>query len=76
MPARTSKKEQAEEFLIKLTTAGGKKACDVLKQEMDNKSLMKSVMMDWLPAGDAKFHVIVICLPSSVTTQKYRAELF
>merc|ERR1719346_675399 len=31
--------------------------------------------MNWLPAGDAMFQMIVIHLPSPVTAQKYRAEL-
>jgi len=72
------KKEQTEKLLGKLTTAGGKKVHDVLKQEekeMEGKPLMKAVMRNWLPAGDAMFQMIVIHLPSPVTAQKYRAEL-
>merc|ERR1712172_135660 len=35
--------------------------------------LMKAVMRNWLPAGDAMFQMIVVHLPSPVTAQKYRA---
>merc|ERR1711902_477701 len=51
---------------------------DVLKaeeKELEGKPLMKAVMRNWLPAGDAMFQMIVIHLPSPVTAQKYRAEL-
>jgi len=72
------KKEQTEKLLGKLTTAGGKLVKDVLKaeeKELEGKPLMKVVMRNWLPAGDAMFQMIVIHLPSPVTAQKYRAEL-
>jgi len=72
------KKDQTEKLLSKLTTAGGKLVKDVLKteeKELDGKPLMKAVMRNWLPAGDAMFQMIVIHLPSPVTAQKYRAEL-
>merc|ERR1711937_513168 len=72
------KKEQTEKLMSKLTTAGGKLVKDVLKteeKELDGKPLMKAVMRNWLPAGDAMFQMIVIHLPSPVTAQKYRAEL-
>jgi len=72
------KKDQTEKLLSKLTTAGGKLVKDVLKTEekdLDGKPLMKAVMRNWLPAGDAMFQMIVIHLPSPVTAQKYRAEL-
>merc|ERR1711931_413161 len=72
------KKEQTEKLLGKLTTATGKLVKDVLKteeKEMEGKPLMKAVMRNWLPAGDAMFQMIVIHLPSPVTAQKYRAEL-
>merc|ERR1712172_134614 len=45
------------------------------KKELEGKPLMKCVMRNWLPAGDAMFQMIVIHLPSPVTAQKYRAEL-
>jgi len=51
---------------------------DVLKneeKEMEGKPLMKAVMRNWLPAGEAMFQMICIHLPSPVTAQKYRAEL-
>jgi len=72
------KKEQIEKLLTKLTTASGKMVKDVLKQEekeMEGKPLMKAVMRNWLPAGEAMFQMIVIHLPSPITAQKYRAEL-
>jgi len=52
------KKEQTEKLMSKLTTAGGKLVKDVLKteeKELDGKPLMKAVMRNWLPAGDAMF---------------------
>merc|ERR1712149_13708 len=72
------KKEQTEKLLGKLTTATGKLVKDVLKaeeKELEGKPLMKAVMRNWLPAGDAMFQMIVIHLPSPVTAQKHRAEL-
>merc|ERR1711894_389690 len=72
------KKEQTEKLLGKLTTADGKKVSDILKaeeKEMEGKPLMKCVMRNWLPAGEAMFQMIVIHLPSPVTAQRYRAEL-
>merc|ERR1711922_79192 len=72
------KKEQTEKLLGKLTTATGKLVKDVLKTdelELEGKPLMKCVMRNWLPAGDAMFQMICIHLPSPVTAQKYRAEL-
>jgi len=72
------KKEQTEKLLGKLTTASGKLVKDVLKteeKELEGKPLMKCVMRNWLPAGEAMFQMIVIHLPSPVTAQKYRAEL-
>merc|ERR1712121_501958 len=72
------KKEQTEKLLGKLTTATGKLVKDVLKteeKEMEGKPLMKAVMRNWLPAGEAMFQMICIHLPSPVTAQRYRAEL-
>merc|ERR1719228_920444 len=72
------KKEQTEKLLSKLTTASGKAVKDILKAdelELEGKPLMKCVMRNWLPAGDAMFQMICIHLPSPVTAQKYRAEL-
>jgi len=72
------KKEQVGKLLEKLTTADGVKVIDKLKheeKEMEGKPLMKCVMRNWLPAGEAMFQMIVIHLPSPVTAQKYRAEL-
>ena len=69
------KKEETAKLLGKLTTANGKAVKDILKAdelEMEGKPLMKCVMRNWLPAGDAMFQMIVIHLPSPVTAQKYR----
>merc|ERR1712025_969658 len=43
--------------------------------KLEGKPLMKCVMRNWLPAGEAMFQMIVIHLPSPVTAQKYRAEM-
>merc|ERR1711931_275623 len=72
------KKDEVAKLLSKLTTAGGKAVKDILKheeKELEGKPLMKCVMRNWLPAGEAMFQIIVIHLPSPVTAQKYRAEL-
>jgi len=72
------KKDMTAKLLGKLTTAQGALVIDVLKveeKELEGKPLMKAVMRNWLPAGDAMFQMIVIHLPSPVTAQKYRAEL-
>merc|ERR1739847_85871 len=72
------KKEQVEKLMGKLTTADGRLVNDVLKheeKELEGKPLMKCVMRNWLPAGEAMFQMIVIHLPSPVTAKKYRAEL-
>lgn len=44
-------------------------------KEKDGKNLLKVVMRQWLPAGDALLQMIAIHLPSPVTAQKYRMEL-
>jgi len=72
------KKDQVTKLMTKLTTADGRLVNDVLKyeeKELEGKPLMKCVMRNWLPAGEAMFQMIVIHLPSPVTAQKYRAEL-
>lgn len=72
------KKEETAKLLTKLTNTEGKIVKDLLKVdelELEGKPLMKAVMRNWLPAGEAMFQMIVIHLPSPVTAQKYRAEL-
>merc|ERR1711990_848286 len=72
------KKDQVEKLMGKLTTADGRLVKDVLKheeKELEGKPLMKCVMRNWLPAGEAMFQMIVIHLPSPVTAQKYRMEM-
>lgn len=44
-------------------------------KEKDGKPLLKVVMRNWLPAGEALLQMITIHLPSPVTAQKYRIEL-
>ena len=66
------KKEETDKLLDKLGLKSKLKH-DELQQE--GKPLMKCVMRNWLPAGDAMFQMIVIHLPSPVTAQKYRAEM-
>jgi len=45
------------------------------EKDLETKQLLKTVMRKWLPAGNAMLQMIVIHLPSPVTSQKYRAEL-
>merc|ERR1719262_191616 len=66
------KKDETDKLLDKLEVKNKMKH-EELQQE--GKPLMKAVMRNWLPAGDAMFQMIVIHLPSPVTAQKYRAEL-
>ena len=42
-------KEQAEKFLVKLTIAGGEKVDEVLKQEIEGKTLLTFMRRNWLP---------------------------
>merc|ERR1712056_52491 len=72
------KKDATAKLLTKLTTADGKAVKDILKSdelELEGKPLMKAVMRNWLPAGEAMFQMICIHLPSPVTAQKYRTEM-
>merc|ERR1739844_805578 len=72
------KKDQVTKLMGKLTTTDGRLVNDVPKheeKELEGKPLMKCVMRNRLPAGEAMFQMIVIHLPSPVTAQKYRAEL-
>ena len=55
------KMEQTKKLLGKLTTTTGKMVKDVPKteeRELKSKPLMKCVIMNWLPAGDAVFQII------------------
>jgi len=64
------KKDETDKLLDKLEVKGKMKH-EELQQE--GKPLMKAVMRNWLPAGEAMFMMIVVHLPSPVTAQKYRA---
>lgn len=44
-------------------------------KDKDGKNLLKVVMRQWLPAGEALLQMIAIHLPSPVTAQKYRMEI-
>uniref|UniRef100_T1J7D8 Tr-type G domain-containing protein n=1 Tax=Strigamia maritima TaxID=126957 RepID=T1J7D8_STRMM len=44
-------------------------------KDKDGKALLKIVMRQWLPAGEALLQMIAIHLPSPVTAQKYRMEM-
>ena len=64
------KKEETTKLLEKLNI--------VLKgddKEKEGKELLKVVMRNWLPAGDALLQMIAIHLPSPVTAQRYRMEM-
>jgi len=45
------------------------------EKDLETKQLLKTTMRKWLPAGNAMLQMIVIHLPSPVTSQRYRAEL-
>lgn len=64
-----SKKDELNAMLEKLNIT--------LKSEekdLEGKSLLKSVLRKFLPAGDALLEMIVLHLPSPVTAQVYRYE--
>jgi elongation factor 2 len=66
------KKDEVEKLIEKL---GIKEKLKFEELQQEGKPLMKSVMRNWLPAGDAMFMMIVVHLPSPVTAQKYRTEM-
>jgi len=43
--------------------------------DLEPKPLFKKIMQTWIPAGDTMLELIVLHLPSPVTSQKYRAEM-
>lgn len=63
------KKKETDALLEKL----GIKLSEEDKQK-EGKPLLKAVMRQWLPAGNALLQLITIHLPSPVTAQKYRCE--
>merc|ERR1711971_587771 len=64
------KKEETDKLLDRLELKGKMKHEELA---LEGKPLMKAVMRNWLPAGEAMFQMIVVHLPSPVTAQKYRA---
>lgn len=63
------KKDVYNKMLEKLNTPIPKDAKDLM-----GKPLLKRVMQEWLPAGDALLEMIVNHLPSPRVAQKYRVE--
>ncbi|EDW00586.1 eukaryotic translation elongation factor 2 [Drosophila grimshawi] len=45
------------------------------EQDQQGKVLLKTVMRNWLPAGETLLQMIAIHLPSPVVAQKYRMEM-
>lgn len=66
---KSFKKDDIEKLLDKLDI---KLSPD--DKEKEGKPLLKTVMRQWLPAGDALLQMITVHLPSPVTAQKYRCE--
>jgi len=64
------KKDETDKLLDRLELKSKMKHEELA---LEGKPLMKAVMRNWLPAGEAMFQMIVIHLPSPVTAQKYRA---
>jgi len=64
------KKEETDKLIDRLELRTKMKHEEL---QLEGKPLMKAVMRNWLPAGDAMFQMIVVHLPSPVTAQKYRA---
>merc|ERR1739846_190731 len=64
------KKDETDKLLDRLQLKSKMKHEEL---QLEGKPLMKAVMRNWLPAGEAMFQMIVIHLPSPVTAQKYRA---
>lgn len=54
---------------------GGKDFLTHEENQFVEKTLMKAVMRNWLPAGETLLQMIAIHLPSPVTSQAYRCEL-
>merc|ERR1711893_177725 len=54
---------------------GGKNFLTAEEDGFVEKTLMKAVMRNWLPAGETLLQMIAIHLPSPVASQKYRCEL-
>ncbi|RKP16771.1 P-loop containing nucleoside triphosphate hydrolase protein, partial [Rozella allomycis CSF55] len=64
-----NKRDKLDEMLNKLGV--NLKAED---KELTDKKLLKAVMKEFLPAGDAVLEMVVIHLPSPMTAQKYRVD--
>lgn len=66
------KKDETQKLLDKLNLVS-KLTTD--EKQLEGKPLLKAVMRNWLPAGDALLQMITIHLPSPVTAQQYRMEM-
>lgn len=64
------KKEEALTFASKLNVKITNE-----EKEQTGKALLKTIMRKFLPAADAILEMMVIHLPSPVTSQRYRAEI-
>jgi len=69
----TAMKKPKEDTLALVDKLGIKLTAE--EKEPHEKALLKTIMRKWLPAGDAMLQMIVIHLPSPVTSQRYRMEL-
>jgi len=70
----TCMKEPKDKALALIEKMGVKLTSEE-KSELQEKQLLKTVMRNWLPAGEALLQMISIHLPSPYTAQKYRTEL-
>merc|ERR1712070_1356833 len=64
------KKEETAKLIDKLSIK-----LNAEEKALEGKPLMKAMMRNWLPAGDALLQMISIHLPSPVTAQAYRMEM-
>lgn len=71
----TTMSNKPREEVVKYATEKLKVTIKPDEADFDTKKLNKLIMQRWLPAGDALLQMLVIHLPSPVTSQKYRCEL-
>lgn len=76
----TTKHDKKEEWAVMKQKImddwfGGKDFLSHEENQFVEKTLMKAVMRNWLPAGETLLQMIAIHLPSPVTSQAYRCEL-
>jgi len=76
----TTKHDKKEEWAVQKQKImndwfGGKNFLTAEEDAFVEKTLMKAVMRNWLPAGETLLQMIAIHLPSPVASQAYRCEL-